>query len=217
MASSAATLEHRPGDLWAFSGNLRTSRAIKFFTCSPYSHVGGIAVVDRELLGRLMFRTDLHFPPPAEVWRNWTARPLLFESTTLSEIPCSLMGRTFSGVQAHEPEAVLENYPGRVWRIRLRNGWALGHEASERLSHRMVRQVGLPYDRHQAMLSGTLLLKRWLWSPSDLHYVFCSELWAHALMELGRFPLQNTSKVNPGRLVNWLVDAGIYTQPEVLK
>jgi len=216
-ATAAPPLDHRPGDLWAFSGQLPTSRAIKFFTCSRYSHVGGIAYVSHSLLNRLEKSTKLHFKPDAFHFNRWQPRFLLFHSTTLGDQPCELQRTLFSGVQAQNPEAALASYPGHVYRIRLRNGYALDSNRSELLSTYLVKQVGLPYDRNQAALSGTRFLKHWLWSPADFHHVFCSELWAGALMELQRLPLQNPSKVNPGRLIHELVDYGIYSDPERLK
>ena len=94
--------EFEPGDLLLFAGRGLESRWIAAVTCSPaqllagqwFSHVGICA-------------------------RDPHGRVLLWESTTLCDLPCEITGRKIHGVQAHLPCDRLAHYDGAAWRLRL--------------------------------------------------------------------------------------------------
>ena len=179
------------GDLFAFAGRGWVSNAIKLFTCSRYSHVGGIAA-----------------------YNGYT---LLFESTTLSDVPCVIAGKTVKGVQAHFPFDRMLNYPGSIWRLRLVPDWELSDDESALLTRYLLGKIGVDYSAGAAMLSGGNWLKRWICRNESFHSAFCSQLWTGALERVGRHPPVNAGKVNPGQLIRTLVDLGYYQPPERFK
>ena len=180
------------GDLLIFYGRDWTSRIIECATRGP-SHVGIIC-------------------PHAE------RGPLLFESTTLREIPCLLTGKCVQGVQAHEPATRIAAYPGAVARMQLAQAWRL-NEAEIGLLHDWLMHVAHePYDLRGALISGTRLFKWTALMPyPDLESLFCSELCAAALMRLARMPLENPSLYNPASLVREVRRCGTYGAPSCVK
>lgn len=179
------------GDLLLFYGSDWTSRVIELATCGP-SHVGIIS-------------------------RDDGGAPVLYESTTLCDLPDELSGRLRAGVQMHDPERRIRAYRGRVARLRLAPVWQLSRREAE-LLERMLRHVhGASYDLEGAILSGTRLFK---WSSlmpyPDLGSLFCSELCAAVLMRLGRLPLSNPSLYHPAALVRHVRRCGVYEAPQDL-
>jgi hypothetical protein len=199
----------KAGDVVAFAGRGVASNAIKLFTCSRFSHVGGIAYVSNRDM-----RASARYSGLAD---EWTSRNLLIESTTLDTHPCVIQQRPFRGVQAHEPHRRIEEYDGEVWLLKLHPDWKLSLEESSLLTRYLLGKVGLEYSMVEAALSGGNIVKRWLSNPESFHYVFCSQLWTGALERVGRYPLANASKVNPGELVRTLVEQGTYLPPIPLK
>lgn len=183
--------DFRPGDILGFSGKGLTSNVIKAFTCSRYSHVGGIAPYAGEML--------------------------LFESTTLSDLPCVITGEHVKGVQAQYPNRRIAAYEGSVWRLRLVPDWVLSSDETELLTRYLVAKIGIDYSAAEAALAGGNLIKRWICRRESFHHAFCSQLWTGALERVGRHPPVNAGKVNPGQLIRTLVDLGYYQPPERLK
>lgn len=182
-------MRFEPGDLCVFYGRDFTSRVIEWATRGP-SHVG--IVCPHEHHG-----------------------PVLFESTTLCDLPCLLTGRAIRGVQAHVPLDRIASYRGTVRRMRLTRAWRLSATEINLLHDWLMRVASEPYDLRGALLSGTRLVKWTALMPyPDLDSLFCSELCAAALMRLGRMPLGNPSLYNPARLVRRLRRCGIYGAPQ---
>lgn len=179
------------GDILIFFGTDWSSRVIELATRGP-SHVG--------IVSRHDDRTHL-----------------LYESTTLCDLPDQLTGQLCAGVQAHEPEERVNRYRGRVARLRLAPAWRLNRYEADLLG-RMLRHVhGESYDLCGALLSGTRLFKWTSLMPyPDLGSLFCSELCAAVLMRLGRLPLSNPSAYHPAGLVRKLRRCGVYRPPETL-
>src|SRR5262249_55067699 len=127
---------------------------------------------------------------------------LLFESTTLCDVPCALTGKRRAGVQAHDPAARVAGYDGRVALLRLAPAWRLNKDETALLHKWLMHVASEPYDLCGALLSGTRLFKWTALMPyPDLGSLFCSELCAAALMRLYRMPLANPSLYNPASLV----------------
>jgi hypothetical protein len=181
-----------PGDILIFFGTDWSSRVIELATRGP-SHVG---IVSR---------------------RHDDCRPLLYESTTLCDLPDRLTGRQCAGVQAHEPEERVRAYFGRVARLRLAPAWRLNRYEADLLGQMLDHVHGANYDLCGALLSGTRLFKWTSLMPyPDLGSLFCSELCAAVLMRLGRLPLSNPSAYHPAALVRRLRRCGVYQPPETL-
>lgn len=181
----------KAGDILIFFGTDWSSRVIELATRGP-SHVGIVS-------------------------RHDDSRHLLYESTTLCDLPDRLTGRLCAGVQAHDPEERVQAYGGRVARMRLTPAWQLNRYEVDLLG-RMLRHVhGAKYDLCGALLSGTRLFKWTSLMPyPDLGSLFCSELCAAVLMRLGRLPLSNPSAYHPAALVRGLRRCGVYCAPETL-
>lgn len=212
----------RAADVLAFSAGWRDWEGlfIKVATCSPVSHIAGVANVDarhlvaeaarrERLLGR--DRDTIHFRHLAATWAR---RTLVIESTTLCPEPCALLGRAIDGVQAHEPRERIAGYlaaGGRVWLYRPTADWQIDPEQSELLTRFLLRHVGAAYDYGQAIASAERLMRRcWWFQPANLHAVFCSELWDAALQQIRLLAPDDYSTVNPARLLRTLVKIGRY-------
>lgn len=179
----------QPGDLLAFSGSESLSLAIRFFSCSRYSHVG----ICCDALGETV----------------------LCESTTLSPLPCLITGERQDGVQFHPVREAIEAYAGHVWVCRVSPWWRLDESERRELSHFLLAFAGLPYDEGGAALAEV----RELVNVSDRRAgrFFCSDLAAFALMRLRRLPLDNSKRYTPRSLVHELLRVGTHLAPERLK
>jgi len=219
MTNSCIANDWQTGDILAFSGHGRTSLTIRVATCSAVSHVGCVATVPawqlRDLVGCRVVDVA------AERLARWNSTPLLFESTTLVDLPCAITGRTIQGVQAHEPAERVQVYDGRVWRYRLTNAWRetfLAHDGPRRLTGHLLAKIGTQYDGRGAILAGTRLVKHWwAWTRTDRSSLFCSEYLAGVLQHVGLFPISNASQVTPASLIRTLVAAEVYGQPVLVK
>ncbi|MBT6485998.1 MAG: hypothetical protein HOK71_15230 [Planctomycetaceae bacterium] len=143
--------------------------------------------------------------------------PVWVESTTLCSHPCVIMGHHVSGVQAHLPEARIDDYAqsgGHVDLYRLSPIDRLSPTESELLTRILIRHfIGrqVTYDMGGALLSGTRLFKRTRLLPNaDLNELFCSELVAAVLMRLSRLNRTNPTRYNPACLLRQLVREGSY-------
>ncbi len=181
----------RAGGVVGFSGQAWQSDVINLATYGiprwGISHVGIIAKYKGELL--------------------------LFESTTFDSLPCVIQGKCFSGVQAHRLMDVLEVYAGRVWAYPLTR--PLYPFEDTRLSEFLRGKIATPYDTEGALESAGWLSRAL--HGEDLHELFCSELVAAALNEIGLLPTGNASGWTPNRLVRRLVREEVVRLPRRLK
>jgi hypothetical protein len=142
---------------------------------------------------------------------------MIYESTTLSDIPCHVTGKLIAGVQAHDPGPRVRDYTGRVYRYRLNVN--LHKIQSTVLGRYLERQLGVPYDSLGAFRSRTLglgYIEKWLCKrPENLSSLFCSEYLAAALDVSCIWTPENASRWNPNRLARALVNEKVY-QPAVL-
>jgi hypothetical protein len=173
----------RPGDIIAFAGSDFTSAVIQLGTFSlpghGFSHVGIVGVLHGE--------------------------PIIYESTTYGRPPCLRQGKPVSGVQAHRLDDLMEATPGsKVWHYPLRR--ELYHHESDRLCWFLDRCIGLPYDLRGAIRSGgaSFNLLQTVLRKENLASVFCSELVAAALVDIGVFQTKSASRWNPNKLVRAL-------------
>lgn len=198
-------MRFEPGDLVIFYGRDFSSRVIEWATRGP-SHVAIVCPHPLE-------RSD-----KAGRLRDAAAEGvLLFESTTLCDVPCALTGRRTRGVQAHEPVSRIAAYPGEVALLRLTRAWRLSLREVGVLHDWLLHVADEPYDLRGALLSGTRLFKWTAFMPyPDLESLFCSELCAAALMRLHRLPLSNPSLYNPASLVRELRHCGTYGPPQAI-
>jgi hypothetical protein len=142
-----------------------------------------------------------------------------FESTTMTSRLCLAANRAVSGVQVHPIEDRIRDYTergGTVWQYRLmpidllttNEAFHLWQMLSEMLGGDEQQAIG--YDTRGAILSGTRVLKRFLFSEQQLESVFCSELIAAVLMRLNRMNRRDPGWYNPARLIRTLVRSGTY-------
>ena len=185
----------RPGDILAFSGSGWKSDLINFATFGvprfSVSHIGIVAEYQHEFL--------------------------LFESTTLSDIPCRIQGVPIKGSQAQRVGPRLARYRGKVWAYKPFR--PLYKHESERLTAFLVSGLGRPYDQVGAFRSGGVAFS---WLESKIHApnlasLFCSEWVAAALAEIGLLPTNHPSKWNPNRLIRFLTKKEFFKQPVRLK
>jgi len=216
---SCLTNDWQTGDIVAFSGRGRTSLTIQLATCSSVSHVGCVAAVPawqlRDLAGCRVVDVA------AEQLATWDEAPLLFESTTLSDLPCAITGKLIQGVQAHRPGDRVQSYLGSIWRYRLTDAWRetfLALDGPRRLTGHLLARIGTQYDGRGAILAGTRVVKHWwAWSKADRSSLFCSEYLASVLQHVGLFPISNASQITPAGLIRTLVAAEVYGPPVLVK
>ena len=183
------------GDLVGFSGQSRVSDVINVATYGlprwGISHVGIIG--------------------------DYQGRQLLIESTTLDKAPCEITHRLFNGTQAHDLGTAVENYQGRVWVYPLYR--PLFDFEAKRLSEFLVGLIGTPYSEIGAIRSAGIGFSSFesLLHPENLSSIFCSELCAAALREIGIMPTDDAAKWNPNRLIRHLRRNGILLRPRRLK
>jgi len=183
----------QPGDLIGFSGRELVSRAIKALTVAPCFWL------------RPHWRSISHIGICAE----YHGRVLLFESTTLTDLPCIIRGVKTAGVQAHLPDERIDGYHGFVFRARLSKLDRLFRPDSTKLTGCLLEFLGAPYDMLGAILSGT----PW---PTDSRQatVFCDDLCALMLRKLGRLQVGNSKSYSPASLLREVVRTGVYQKPE---
>lgn len=183
--------DFRSGDILAYGGRDLVGRIIRFGTCSRFSHVGMIC------------KTDFTMSK---------LTPVLFESTSISTLPCIFTGKKVSGVQGKYPVDSIADYPGRVYWYRYRGRGIDEH----RLEGFLLSQIGKEYDMGGAICSGFRLLDRF--TDENLDTLFCSELVAKALEVMGDIdPGAIPGRFNPGELMRYLRLQGTYEQAIRLK
>lgn len=187
----------QPGDIIGFLGNSGISRTICIGTGGwpfwPYlglSHVG--------IMGESHGKT------------------LLFESTTLCDLPCAIQGKPFRGTQAHPLEDRVATYPGRIWHYPLSE--PLWDNERERLNAFLLEHIGADYDKFAALFAADLAPS---WVESYLnpeHRDSCCSVWACAAHAyIGRFSTSNVGRWSPTRFCRAERRQGLLAAPVRLK
>ena len=146
-----------------------------------------------------------------------TGHPLLFESTTYCRYRCVIRKEYVKGMQSHYPGSRIQLYHGKVWHYSLRN--TLSDKQSNRLTEFFVGLLGVGYDKIGAFRSRDTpwgLLEQY-WRPENLQALFCAEVSAAGLREVGEFRTGNVSKWNPNSFVRALKRRGIVGKPQRVK
>lgn len=144
-------------------------------------------------------------------------RPLLYESTTLYGQPCCIRGMVTDGVQAHPLAPRVISYSGKVWLYPLSVPLADAEAAT--LMDYCIGELGTSYDALGAFRSrfmGLGWLARLLYRREDLTSLFCSELCASGLHNLGLLG-NNASEWSPNALGRAVLRQRVCTKPERLK
>jgi hypothetical protein len=199
MASALPTF--RPADIVVVSGKAPVSRAIKARTCSYCDAI-------RSLLGWPTWRCVSH----VAICAVYEGQVLLFESTTLSRLPCVIRLVRHEGMQAHNPHDWVASTSGAIWVSSLPKYYGLEERESHALTDFLVDHIDRGYDPRGAIQAGA----RWA-DDSDLSTVFCSEIVAQALMVADVIERDNASKLTPVDLIKSVVSKGIYGTPRRLK
>jgi len=142
---------------------------------------------------------------------------LLFESTTLSNIPCQIQKKSIKGVQGVRLADRVKSYNGRVYHYPIYR--PLFGAEEKRLNEFLLSQIGKPYDLHGGMRSATLGLS-WLESRfkgEDLNFIFCSELVAAGHARIDLLQTISASRWNPNRLIRYERRTGLLKRPGRLK
>ena len=151
----------KAGDVIGFSGNSWISGLINIGTYGiPFWGISHVGIMAHAADGRL----------------------LLFESTTLENMPCEIAGECFNGTQAHTLDKILKAYDGKVWHYPLYR--PLYDSEDKRLTEFLMATIHTPYDAMGAFRSAGVGLS-WIEScfrEQDLHMIFCSEWVAAALV-----------------------------------
>jgi hypothetical protein len=183
-----------PGDLLLFAGRSLESRWIAAVTCTPW-----------QLLARQWFS---HIGICA---RGPRGQVLVWESTTLCDLPCEIMKRKVRGVQAHLPRERLSHYDGAAWRLRLATRDALTEQEGLRLSDFLMSEIGRPYDYEGAMISATWRLRLCRALYPTLDKLFCSFYVMAALKDIGKVDKDlNPRAYSPARVARDLMYWGTY-------
>ena len=185
----------KTGDIIAFSGFGRQSAFINLVTFGiPYwwaSHVGIIG--------------------------EYKGEQLLFESTTLSNIPCVIQDKPFKGVQAVRLSDRVRTYKGRIYHYPIYRPLFGAEDA--RLNAFLLEKIGTPYDMPGGMRSATHGVS-WLesrFSGEDLNFIFCSELVAAAHARIGLLQTISASRWNPNRLIRYERRTGLLRRSRRLR
>jgi hypothetical protein len=186
----------KAGDIIGFSGRSWISAGINIATYGiPLWGISHVAIMARAPDGRL----------------------LIFESTSLENLPCEITHQNFAGTQAHLLDDILRVYDGKAWHYPLYR--SLYTSEDERLSEFLMDTIHVPYDAMGAFRSAGVGLS-WvesLFRPSNLHSIFCSEWVAAAYAVTGLRPTSNVSRWNPNRLCRNLRWHEILCKPRRLK
>lgn len=169
----------KTGDIIAFSGFKRESVIVNLVTYGiPYwsaSHIGIIG--------------------------DYKGEQLLFESTSLSNIPCVIQRKPHKGVQAVRLADRIKTYDGRAWIYPIYRP-LFGFE-SDRLNEFLLSKIGILYDMVGGMRSVGAGIS-WIESKlrgEDLSLLFCSEYVAAAHNLIGFLRTENASRWNPNKFI----------------
>jgi hypothetical protein len=140
--------------------------------------------------------------------------PLLWESTTLSDLPCLLCGKPTRGLQCVNPLQRIERYDGHVWVMRPCRAWE-SHEIAKALGW-LVDRDGARYDLLGAIGAGPF--KRFTHRRERLGRLFCSEVLVAVFGYVGRLgPRHIASSWNPTDVATRFVEWRMYFTPELIK
>lgn len=186
------------GDVLCFAGREWTSRVIALGTCK-FSQL---------FTGRWISHMGVIAP--------WNGKVMLFESTTLTSLPCEIQNAVVTGTQAHSPYTRLADYQGRAWLMRPRR--KVSEAQAEALAAFCLQSIGAPYDYRQAILSPVPhWVKRLGWIAPDQSLLFCDELVSMGLMDAQIIDQDyNPSKATPAWVAWWLVDSWQFNAMERL-
>lgn len=163
--------QYAPGDLLLFLGDDELSRAIAWKTSTWSQWLFGLT------FGHVEICADGRFNGNVDVYA--------YGSTTQCDLPCLHAGKPISGVQVHAPRTRVDQYPGKVWRLRLTE--SLNSEERGRLWGMLYHELGKPYDAERAAL---LAGRRFVYDFQGLAPTpgsrFCSELASAALKHVNR-------------------------------
>lgn len=186
----------KAGDVIGFSGRSWLSAGINLATYGiPLWGISHVGIMANDASGRL----------------------LIFESTSLDDLPCEISGKIFTGTQAHKLDDILRVYKGRAYHYPLYR--PLYPDEDERLTQFLMDTIETPYDKMGAFRSAGVGLS-WiesLFREQDLSTIFCSEWTVAALSVIGVFPTSNASRWNPNRLCRHLRWNHVVYKPRRLK
>lgn len=181
----------RTGDVMLFSGTGFISRMIQFRSGSPWSHVG-LVVKSEEL--------DL---------------ALLWESTTLSNIPDMESGQKRQGVQLVPLSERVAAYDGKVAVRHIIEPFNNAELAA--LTAFRSKMKGRPYEQDTIQLARAAIDWAGTENTPDLSSVFCTELVAATFMEAGRLGRETPSnEFDPGDFAATAKAPLTFLGPEVL-
>jgi hypothetical protein len=186
----------KPGDLIGFSGEGFTGDIINLGTYGiPRWGICHVGIMGEANDGRL----------------------LLFESTTLDDLPCEISGVRFNGTQAHQLDAVLQRYRGKVWHYPLYR--SLYEFERQRLTQFLMGTIHVPYGMMEAFRSAGIGLScvESLLRKQDLHRIYCSEWCAAAHAFIGIMPTANVGRWSPNHLVRHCRAHGVLQPPQRLE
>lgn len=186
-----------PGDIIGFLGSSPLSKLIcagtggyPFWPYLGLSHVGIIGV--------------------------WEGQSLLFESTTLCDVPCTIQGKPFKGTQAHPLQDRLNSYSGLIWHYPLAT--PLYHDKTERLNAFLLANIGHDYDRLAALFAADIapsFVESWL--HPERRDSCCSVWCAAAHQNIGIFTTSDVGRWSPTRFTRCERRQGILSAPIRLK
>jgi hypothetical protein len=186
----------KAGDVIGFSGNSWISALINVGTYGiPFWGISHVGVMAHAADGRL----------------------LLFESTTLENMPCEISGECFNGTQAHDLTKILQAYAGKVWHYPLYR--PLYEHEDRRLTEFLMATIHTPYDAMGAFRAAGVGLSfvESLFREQDLHMIFCSEWVAAAYADLGLMPTVSAARWNPNHLCRMLQYKELVFKPRRLR
>lgn len=180
-----------------------------------------------DLLGAAVNASTLGWPFPPKCWRGLShvgvvamdaaGLPVIWEATTLCDLPCLFCGAIHSGLQSHGVQVRIKNYRGAVWHYPLRLGLDGIEQQQVTLYARRYHARG--YDYLGAAQSRTLCLGwlRRLFVRQNLDHLFCSEFVAAVWEAAEVWNTPNCSSWSPNRLARIAINVGIVKKPRRLK
>lgn len=187
----------KPGDVIGFSGAGLTGDIINIGTFGiPRWDICHVGIMGEASDGRL----------------------LLFESTTLDDLPCEIYGGKFDGTQAHVLDTAISSYREKIWHYPLYR--PLYDCERRRLTEFLMATIHTPYSKMDALRSADFLglsFFETLLGETHLQHIFCSEWVAAAHSYIGLWPTSNAGRWNPNHLVRFLRSHGVVYKARRLK
>lgn len=190
--------DFKAGDIIGFSGRGLCSAVINLTTYGlPFFGISHVGIIARN---------------PSNL-----RELLLYESMVNTNMPCTIQKGMVTGTQAHNLNASIESYNGKVWHYPLYR--FLNKKECWALTSFLVEHIGSDYDTIGAIRAGGVAFS-WLESKfrkQDLSSIFCSEYCAAAHQRIGILGTNHVSKWSPNGLVRVERRWGILRQPVRLK